>query len=279
MSTTLASAIGPFLGIYLNQHASFYTILILCIVILAVSYATVFFLKPPMMEKAGKAEKSGSAPAVGRGLSIHNFIEIKALPIAVIGAFVGFGYSSIVSFLSAYTEEIDLVTAGSFFFIVYSVAILVSRPVSGRLFDTKTENHVMYPAFVLFSAGLFALGQAHYGFIVLLSGGLIGLGFGTFLSSGQAIAIKMSPNHRVGLATSTFLAITDAGVGIGPFVLGVLVPIVGFRGLFTGMAGLVIASIALYHFLHGRHVFRRHALHTARERSMRSHLSPLEVED
>lgn len=94
------------------------------------------------------------------------------------------------------------------------MAILISRPIGGRLFDKKDEN-LMYPAFVLFAMGLFVLGHAHYGVIILLFGGLIGIGIGTFLSSGQAIAIKRSPIHRIGLATSTFWAITDAVVGIG----------------------------------------------------------------
>jgi hypothetical protein len=45
MSTTVASAIVPFLGMYLYQHASFYTILILCVILLGVSYIAAFFLK------------------------------------------------------------------------------------------------------------------------------------------------------------------------------------------------------------------------------------------
>ncbi|MGC4018547.1 MAG: MFS transporter [Muricomes sp.] len=257
MSTTMASAIGPFLAMYLSQNASFYTILVLCIVALAACFGAVFFLK--VSEETEVKEEAGNK----KQFSISNFIEYKALPISIIGAVIGLSYSSIVSFLSSYVKEIGLAEAGSFFFLAYSIAILVSRPATGKLFDSKNENYVMYPAFVLFAVGLFTLSQAHQGIVLLSAAALIGLGFGTFLSSGQAIAVKSAPSHRIGLATSTFLAITDTGVGIGPFLLGILVPVVGFGGLYKAMAGVTIVSLVLYYFLHGRKVSQSNSVRMA----------------
>lgn len=53
--------------------------------------------------------------------------------------------------------------------------------------------------------------------MLLLSGALLGLGYGTTSSSVQAIAVNASPKHRIGLATSTNFIFQDLGVGIGPF--------------------------------------------------------------
>lgn len=248
MSTTLASAIGPFLGMYLYQHASFHTILLLCVILLGVSYIAAFFLK--VVEPEVIIEQSTNM----KRFTVSNFIECKALPIAFIVALLCFSYSSIISFLSSYAKEISLIDAGSFFFIVYSAAMLISRPFIGRWFDAKGENFVMYPSFLLFAIGLIILSQAHQGYILLLAGAFLGCGFGTFWSCGQAIAIKSSPSQRVGLATSTFYAIGETGIGIGPFFLGVLIPVIGFRELYIGMAGVVIVTMCLYYFLHGRRV-------------------------
>jgi MFS family permease len=56
----------------------------------------------------------------------------------------------------------------------------------------------------------------------------------------------------MGLATSTFFIFSDGGVGIGPFVLGFLIPVIDYRGLYILM-GLVVFSCAfLYFLLHGR---------------------------
>ncbi|MGX7197830.1 MFS transporter [Enterococcus olivae] len=90
------------------------------------------------------------------------------------------------------------------------------------------------------------MGIASNGFILLLSAVFIGAGFGTFISSGQTIAVKVAPPHRIGLATSTFLAVVDAGVGIGPSILGALVPLIHYQGVYISMAVLTLIAGFLY---------------------------------
>jgi MFS family permease len=248
MSVTLASAIGPFIGMNLYQYASFYAILVICVILLVIISIATFLLKVPEPELTQDQIESM------KRLTLNNFFEVKALPIALIGTLVFFSYSSIISFLSTYTKEINLTYTGSFFFIVYSVAVLISRPLTGRWFDSKGENFVMYPSFILFAIGLIVLSQAHQGVILLLSAVLLGLGYGTFSSCGQAIAIKLSPAHRMGLATSTFLAIAEMGIGFGPYFLGFLIPTMGFSWMYISMAVVVIISMCLYYFLHGKSV-------------------------
>lgn len=248
LSVTLGSAIGPLIGMNLYQYVSFKAILILCVALLVVIFVQSVFLKIP------KAELTVEQLDDMKRLTLNNFFEFKVLPIALIATLVYFSYSSIIGFLSIYTKEINLVGAGSFFFMVYSLSILISRPLIGRLFDSKGENFVMYPAFVLFAIGLVILSQAHQGFILLLSAVFLGIGFGTFASSGQTIAIKVSPAHRMGLATSTFLAIAEMGIGLGPYFLGLLLPVIGFRMLYLIMAIVVIIAMFGYYFVHGRKV-------------------------
>ena len=95
-----------------------------------------------------------------KGFKLSNFIEPKALPIALITLVVAFCYSSVLSFINFYAIEIDLVSTASFFFLVYSIAVLISRPFTGRLMDVKGANYIMYPAFVLFTAGMLLLSSA-----------------------------------------------------------------------------------------------------------------------
>ncbi len=88
--------------------------------------------------------------------------------------------------------------------------------------------------------------------MLLLSGAFIGIGYGTFITSAQAIAVKASPKSRIGLATSTFFMFADFGAGFGPFLLGFLIPLTGYRNLYETMAIVVVAATVLYYFLHGR---------------------------
>ena len=187
-----------------------------------------------------------------KGFKLSNFFEPKAIPISIISALIGLGYSGVLSFLTSYSIKLHLVDVASFFFVFYAAAILVSRPFTGRWFDTKGENFVMYPAFLVFAIGLFMISQVQHGFILLLAGALVGFGYGTFSSSAQAISIKVSPKHRMGLATSTYFIFADVGIGIGPFLLGFLIPIIDYRGLYVFLAIIVFACTFLYYFMHAR---------------------------
>jgi MFS family permease len=145
-----------------------------------------------------------------------------------------------------------LINSGSVFFIFYAISIFITRPFTGKLFDKKGENFVMYPAILVFSIAFLVLSQAHNGISIILVAALAGFGYGTFSSSAQAIAIKVSPKHRMGLATSTSFMFGDLGAGIGPFILGYFVPLAGYRGLYMIIAVIVLFCLFLYYLLHGR---------------------------
>ncbi len=246
LSTSLASAIGPFLGMFLNQHTNFNFIFLLCTILLAIGLIASFFLN--VVEIALTKEELDKM----KDFKLTNFVEFTVLPIAIISLLIGFCYSSVLSFLAAYTKEINLVDVGTFFFVVYASVVSISRPFTGLLFDKRGENSVMYPCYIFFAIGLIILSQTYQGWVLLLAGVFVGLGYGTFMSNAQAISIKVSPRHRMGLATSTYFIFLDAGLGIGPFLLGFLRPVVGFRGIYVVTAIIAFLCLFLYYALHGR---------------------------
>jgi MFS family permease len=248
MSSTLATAIGPFIGLLLSQHVSFLIVFGLCTLLGIIAFITSFFIQVTEPEEVKKAEKDV------KGFKLSNFIEPKAIPISFIMLIAALCYSGVLSFMNFYAQEIGLMEASSFFFFVYSIAILCSRPFSGRLLDVKGPNYVMYPAFILFSIGLIVLSAAHNSFVLLFSGVLIGLGYGNMQSCIQAVAVKVTTIHRMGLATSTFFIFLDAGLGFGPYLLGFIEPYTTYSQLYFSLSFVVLATVILYFFLHGRKV-------------------------
>jgi MFS family permease len=244
MSATLATAIGPFIGLYMSQHTTFQIIFSFCLALGFICFITGLFVYVPKLEYTASTTET-------KGFKLSNFIEPKALPIALITLAVAFCYSSVLSFINFYAMEINLVQTASFFFIVYAAAVLVSRPFTGRLMDIKGANFIMYPAFVLFAAGLVILSQVSNGLTLLFAGVLIGLGFGNMQSVTQAIAVKLTPASRMGLATSTFFIFLDAGLGFGPYVLGFVIPYTGYNTLYIILGVFVLLTTILYYFLYG----------------------------
>jgi len=252
LSMTIASAIGPLAGVFLNQRSSFDVILICCSGITAVCIIVSLFVTIPDLSGT-KAEMKG--PVSRRNVTIQDFIERKAVPISVVAFFILLAYSSILAFMTKFAESTGvsgIISASGVFFLIYSLFVLLSRPITGRLFDKYGETVLIYPSIVLFALGLAVLGLSNNGFVMLCSAGLVGFGYGTFFSSANAAAIKASPGDRIHLATTTYFSFADFGAGIGPFILGIIVTATGFRELYFIMAALAFCCIALYYFIHGK---------------------------
>jgi MFS family permease len=245
MSQILATALGPFIGIILSRHVDFNIIFIVTSIVAAISFAISFIISEPTHKALRQDQEK-----VVKSFQISNFLEFKAIPISIIVLIVGFSYSVVLTFMSLYSKQLHLEEAAGFFFLVYAITVIVSRPFSGRFLDVRGANFVVYPCLLIFAIGMLLLSQASHGITLLLAGAIIGLGYGNFLSCGQAISIKGAPPHRLGLATATYYIFLDVGFGVGPYLFGSLLPFTGYRGLYLMMAMVILATIILYYFLY-----------------------------
>jgi MFS family permease len=248
MSITLATAIGPFLGMFLNQLGGYNMVFIANTMATAVGVVFLRLLSFSVIELT-----KGQLQEVS-GFKFNNFFEPKVIPISNVIMIIYICYGSIVSFLAVYAQEINLSDAASFFFIIYAAVILISRPFIGRLFDSLGENLIMYSSIIIYIIGMALFSNAHHGFTLLLSGALLGIGIGAIQSSTQAISVKITPMHRMGLANSTYLLFLDLGMGIGPILTGLVIPFTNYRGVYTGAAIVGAACLLLYYLVHGRTV-------------------------
>ncbi|WP_180083319.1 MFS transporter [Acinetobacter sp. YH12102] len=248
MSSTLGTAIGPFLGIWLMSNFNYQVIFVFTSVVALSCLICSLFIQPPQIKitnPVNHIENQSSS-------RLAQYIEPKALPISMIVLIVATCYSGVLSFIHFYAKEINLVETASFFFLMYAIAILLSRPFTGPLMDRKGENIIIYPAIVIMALGILLLSQAHNATMLLASAALLGFGFGNLQSVCQTIAVKSTSLQRMGLATSTFFIALDAGLGFGPYFLGILLDQIGYRQLYLYSAVLTISCLIWYYLLHGR---------------------------
>ena len=248
MSSTLGTAIGPFLGIWLMSNFNYQVIFVFTSVVALSCLICSLFIQPPQIKitnPVNHIENQSSS-------RLAQYIEPKALPISMIVLIVATCYSGVLSFIHFYAKEINLVETASFFFLMYAIAILLSRPFTGPLMDRKGENIIIYPAIVIMALGILLLSQAHNATMLLASAALLGFGFGNLQSVCQTIAVKSTSLQRMGLATSTFFIALDAGLGFGPYFLGMLLDHIGYRQLYLFSALLTLSCLVWYYLLHGR---------------------------
>ena len=240
LSTSLAAAIGPFIGILLLPIVGFKSVIILAIV-LSVLVTVACYLFPVQ-----NIELTDDHKKLLNSWSLNTFIEYKVLFISIVAFLIGLSYSSVLGFLSIYADNLGLSTAGAFFFVVYALIITLTRPFAGQIFDAKGENAVMYPSFLFLAIGLLTLSYTTTSFMLLLSGALIGLGYGTFMSNGQAVCLKLVESSKVSIALSTYFIGLDLGLGFGPYALGNVHSFLSYSGIYVLCAVLTVAVAILY---------------------------------
>ncbi len=255
MSSTLGTAIGPFLAIWMMLHVGYTAIFALSTLVSISCLLVAFMVNIPNSLQGNK--NSQPTTTNNKPSFISQFIEIKALPIALIMLFASICYSGVLSFVNFYAKEIDLVQAASLFFLMYAIAILCSRPFTGPLMDRKGENIIMYPAFLVMAIALYLLSQAESATMLLICAALLGLGYGNVQSVCQTVAVKSTTLDRMGFATSTFFIFLDAGLGFGPYFIGMALDFIDYRQLYMYSAIASLICIGLYYVLHGRHATQK----------------------
>ena len=255
MSSTLGTAIGPFLAIWMMLHIGYNAIFIVSSIIAVSCLVVALLIQVPNLPQQNNPLDL-SVP-VEKPSWISQFIEHKALPISFIMLLASICYSGVLSFINFYAKEIDLVETASFFFLMYAIAILISRPFTGPLMDRKGENIIMYPAFIIMAIALVLLSQVQSSFMLLLCAGLLGFGYGNIQSVCQTVAVKSASIDRMGFATSTFFIFLDAGLGFGPYFIGQALDYIDYSQLYFYSAMCVLVCIVIYYLLHGRKASKR----------------------
>lgn len=248
LSTSLAAAIGPFLGTFMlrNLGLDFRIIIWMCVIFLAIVVIGSFIFP------VKNIKLTDEQLAQTKVWTIDSFIEKKAMFISIIAFLMGIAYASVIGFLTSFTGSLNLTHVGSFFFVVYAIIITLTRPSMGRLMDARGDKWVLYPSYIFLTLGLALLGATTGEFTYLLSGALIGFGYGTFMSCGQAASIKGVPEHRFNTAMSTYMIGLDLGLGVGPYILGSVKDylqgqeLAQFRELYWIAAVIPIVCLVLY---------------------------------
>ncbi|MGE7023187.1 MFS transporter [Solibacillus cecembensis] len=238
MSTNLAVVIGPFLGLLLIQYSSFdmlFIVMSICVLVgglLATSIHTDDLPKP-----AYKAKLT---------FTFSDLLERQALPVAAIASLVAFAYASVLSFLSVYAQQKDLIEVASFFYVVFAASMLITRPFTGKLYDTKGAQYVIIPGIITFAIGLVMLAYVSGPVLFLVAAIFIGFGYGGLTTSLLTLAMQSTVHNRSGYATATYYTMFDLGLALGSYILGIVAVKAGYFAVYLTGAGVVSVVFIVY---------------------------------
>ena len=240
MSTNLGVVFGPLLALTITQYASFTVLFAILSGLMTLGF--VFCLCIPIHDEDSRSLVKPSLSSLTR----HDIIEFRVLSVGMVALLTAFAYSSVMSFIAAYTETKQLMAYTSSFFLVFACSMILVRPWVGRWFDQKGASVVIYPSFILFAIGLAVVSQLNQPWVLWLSAVLIGIGYGTLFPCLQTVAIQSVPKQRIGHAISTYFTLFDLGLAVGSVIMGILIAYWGYAVTYLFCAMMTLVTLMVY---------------------------------
>ncbi|MDF2856957.1 MAG: major facilitator superfamily protein [Neobacillus sp.] len=236
LSGNLALAFGPSLGLALAGMITFKQLFLIC----GGLGLAALLLSSRISYK--KVEKKAENQNTKKRLDIY---EKSALKPSMLLFFLTVTFGGIASFLPLYTTEKGI-SGIQWYFLIYAIALMVSRTFAGQLYDRKGHQAIFIPGSLLIFSAMLLLAWLPNSFMLFLAAILYGLGFGMVQPGLQAWAIEKSPVNRRGMANATFFSFFDLGVGVGAIAFGQISHLFGYASIFIASAFSVFVSMLFY---------------------------------
>lgn len=274
IANTVATAIGPFVGLYCVERFGYKTLFIWVFSLSLLSFLSTLFVDYEKKKRAalpsgrvagfGLEQQAVENPTVvvptvaeltvvkPTGDRQHSFMEASAIRPSITMFFIALTFGAIITYIPSFgiSRKIDNI---GIFFTIYACAVLVSRTFTGRLADKRGFTKVMLPGMLSLCLSLVVLAFAHSLLAVIAAGALYGFGYGICYPLSNAIVIRLCPIERRGAATATIFAAMDLGIGMGAFLWGWVAGLWGYTMVYLLAAVCVLASFWVYAAL----VFKR----------------------
>lgn len=244
MSTNLAVVFGPLLALTIIQFTDFKNLFVILASVVCLGF--IFCLMVPVAKN--QIDSSDDDKGAGKRLGFHDIIEMRVVPIGFVALLTAFAYSSIMSFITAYSETQQLLAYTSLFFIVFAISMIIVRPWVGKIYDRKGASAVIYPSFVFFAIGLVIVSFISNQWMLWLSAIFIGIGYGSLFPCFQTVAIQSVPKQRMGHAISTFFTLFDLGMAMGSVILGLIIAYYGYQMTYLFCVVITVATLFVYKY-------------------------------
>lgn len=239
LSTSLAMSIGPMIGLSVLAGFGFPSLTLLGTVAVGLIIPLLLVTRsippqPAVVQSEAEQDKKVKTP----------FPKGILLP-AGLNMLISITYGGLLGFLALYGAEIHLAQIG-LFFLFNAFTVLVIRPISGRLFDSKGPAAVLVPAALIVFASLLLLSFTHSLAMLIASALLYGLGFGAIQPTTQAWMLRETSPKQHGMVNSLYYNSIDFGVAIGSMLLGVLASATSYSQMYRYSSFVMLVFVVVF---------------------------------
>ncbi|MGC9667627.1 MFS transporter [Planosporangium sp. 12N6] len=137
----------------------------------------------------------------------------------------------------------------SLFGLAYSAHMLAIRPVVGRPADRRGTRPLLYGGLVLMAVGIVLMGPAMDTMGFALMGALCGAASGRVRQVGPVMVLRGVPPSDTAATAATYFLSVELAAGLGPWILGGVIPLVGYGRRFDLLSLVSLAILAAFWLL------------------------------
>ena len=212
--SSLASVFAPNLGLQLSGSIGYFRMFLV-----AFALAAGGCLMGLLIDESGLRSSMGK-PAEKLSLMDRLFAKEAAMP-AMIILCVGAGMAVITNFIALYADSLQVENIG-YFFTVAGAVMLFTRPLFGRLSDSRFSRSIMITAMAGFSLVFLTLSLARTLPVFLLGAVLYGTFYGALGPMMQSWCVRSVDVSKSGTANSTYYTALDIGQALGAPIGGLI---------------------------------------------------------
>lgn len=233
--SSLASVFAPNLGLQLSDSIGYFYMFLVAFVLAAGGCLLGLLIK----ESDLRASKE--KPAEKINLLNRLFAKETTVP-ALITLSVGAGMAVITNFIALYADSLRVENIG-YFFTVAGAVMLFTRPLFGRLSDSRYNRTIVLVALGGFSLVFLTLGLARTLPTFLLGAALYGTFYGALGPMMQSWCVRSVDVSKSGMANSAYYTALDIGNAIGAPVGGWISARMGYGSMYFIIMSLQLMAL------------------------------------
>ncbi|MGX9133744.1 MFS transporter [Rummeliibacillus sp. JY-2-4R] len=241
MATSIGTTLGPMIAINILNSFPFKLLLTFSISIMVMIFIASFWIaqKRPSPSKNRDKEK----------LSIINsaFDKRAFIPCFLVMVFY-LTFAGIVNFLDGLGKTVGIGPKSSLFFGVLVIMLVLTRPFSGRIYDSKGHQYLLYPSAIFCIIGLVLLANMKSVSGLIIAAVFYGVAYGVMQPTFQAWAVSQVDINKQATANAMALSFMDLGQALGAVMLGVVAGQMGYSDMYYVTAFLAVCILLIYSF-------------------------------
>jgi len=233
----VANAIGPLLAEELLRGGGAGRLYNVSLIFLAASVACVL-----MTREIVKPDGDGASQGA-KALKLVPWA--LAAVIASVPIFHGAIRGAMIYFIAVFGNSVGIGRVGPFF-LVFSLAAILTRFRLGDLSDRLGRKKVILPAALIIALNLFVIAQVRSLPLLIVTGFVGGLGQGLIFPALSTYIIDFLGRENKGLAISLYNSLFDVGMGLGSPFFGWVSDMAGYRWMYRVAGMFLLVSTAVF---------------------------------